>query len=57
MKKYKLDPADEQFVMELLQCKEQPEKPLEAKLNTETFRNYEKQRADGSKNSANSDKE
>ena len=44
MKKYKIDPADEQCIQEILQCPEQPEKPLEAKLHTETFRNYEKQR-------------
>lgn len=55
MKKYKLDPADEQFVRELLESKQRPEQPIEAKLNTETFRNYEKQRTNANKDAAKSD--
>jgi len=52
MKKYKLDPADEQYIKDILEGTQQPEQPLEAKLNTETFRNYEKQRVDAGKDAS-----
>ncbi|XP_065065001.1 dual specificity protein phosphatase 22-B-like [Rhopilema esculentum] len=44
LKKYKIDPADQLCVQELLQAKGKPEPPIEARLNSETFKHYEKQR-------------
>ena len=45
LKKFTIDPADEQYVTDILKgAREQAESPVTDKLNTETFRHYEKQR-------------
>lgn len=55
LKKYKIDPTDEHCIYELLKCEQRPEQPMdEDKLNSETFRNYERQRMTPSNDNAES---